>query len=72
MNYDKWKREELIARIKDLERQSGIGSPETTIVSNEFNELDRLRASEEHYRLMAGNSTDMISRHTPEGIYMYA
>ena len=28
--------------------------------------------SEELYRLIAENSTDMISKHTPEGIYTYA
>jgi len=30
-----------------------------------------LRESEEHFRLLAENLTDMISRHTPEGIYVY-
>jgi PAS domain S-box-containing protein len=30
-----------------------------------------LRTSEEEFRLLAENSTDMISRHTPEGVYIY-
>ncbi|MBW4650477.1 MAG: PAS domain S-box protein [Kastovskya adunca ATA6-11-RM4] len=33
---------------------------------------DVLMESEERYRLLAEYSTDMISRHTPEGIYLYA
>jgi PAS domain S-box-containing protein len=31
-----------------------------------------LRESNELYRLLAEHSTDMISRHTPEGVYTYA
>lgn len=30
-----------------------------------------LRASKERYQLMANNATDMISRHSPEGYYLY-
>jgi PAS domain S-box-containing protein len=29
------------------------------------------RKSEELYRLLAENSTEVISRHTPEGVYTY-
>jgi PAS domain S-box-containing protein len=33
---------------------------------------ETLRESEELYRLLAEHSTDMISKHTPEGVYTYA
>jgi diguanylate cyclase (GGDEF)-like protein/PAS domain S-box-containing protein len=33
---------------------------------------EALRQSEARYRLMADNATDMLSRHTPQGIYLYA
>ncbi len=32
---------------------------------------NQIEASEAQFRLLAENSTDMISRHTPEGIYLY-
>ncbi len=51
-------------------------------ISAQANAIDKLletlqktqslsRDSEERYRLMANNSTDMISRHSPEGIFLY-
>jgi len=33
---------------------------------------EELKRREELYRLIADNSTDMISKHTPEGVYTYA
>ncbi|MGK7903368.1 MAG: PAS domain S-box protein [Hormoscilla sp.] len=41
-------------------------------ISDRKQASEALRQSEARYRLMADNSTDMISRHTKEGMYLYA
>lgn len=50
-------------------------SPYLLSISHDITERksseERLRRSEEMYRLITENSTDMISKHSPEGIYTY-
>src|SRR5919199_4128863 len=52
------------------------GKDGLSVYFNDITERKRaeetLRQSEERFRLLAENSTDMISQHTPEGIYLYA
>ena len=65
-----WRRRVRKARAKSRQlkgvpkSQAGASGPE--------NEVEALRESEALYRLLADNSTDLISKHTPEGIYTYA
>jgi PAS domain S-box-containing protein len=41
-------------------------------ITKEKHAWDTLRESEERYRLLANNVTDIISRHAPDGRYLYA
>jgi PAS domain S-box-containing protein len=57
-------------------RVSVSGDNQVIILEREITERVKaeqaLRESERRYRLLAENATDMISRHTPQGAYLYA
>lgn len=73
-------RDQLVAAKADLERRV----KDKTLALSEANAalkiqieehrraVAALTQSEVRYRLIADNATDMISRHSPEGIYLYA
>jgi PAS domain S-box-containing protein len=58
------------AEIIELDHEKCILSMVQDITDRK-NAEQMLRTSEEKYRLLAENSTDMISRYTPEGDYLY-
>lgn len=68
--------------MQDKKLQQPNGAPETrhpgpatqsdTSSSRPEDSIEALRESEALYRLLAENSTDLISKHTPEGVYTYA
>jgi diguanylate cyclase (GGDEF)-like protein/PAS domain S-box-containing protein len=64
----------VIESVSLLEGPGGEPIVEGTIIDiTDLKEAeDALRESEARYRLMAENSTDLISRHAPDGTYLYA
>ncbi|WP_413166613.1 PAS domain S-box protein [Capilliphycus salinus ALCB114379] len=61
-----------ISPVRDAEGQVTHYIGIQTDISERKRAEEALKASEERYRLLAENATDLISRHNSEGIYLYA
>ncbi|CAN5795349.1 hypothetical protein BH23ACT11_BH23ACT11_10650 [soil metagenome] len=60
-----------ISKVWKVQPPSHSAGPEVGS-SNSEESLNALRESEALYRLLAETSTDIISKHTPEGVYTFA
>ena len=69
------KQGKLLNVIKMVSLISYQNEPHLLTISHDITERklneERIRRSEAKYRLLAENSTDMISKHTPSGVYTY-
>ncbi len=61
-----------ISPVRDAEGEVTHYIGIQTDISERKRAEEALRTSEERYRLLAENATDLISRHNSEGLYLYA